>query len=193
MSFEIEQKFRTPNHGEVAERLTAIGAVPGPSLEQEDTYLSHPARDFAATNEALRLRRVGHANAVTYKGPKRAGPTKTREEIEVAFADGHEALDQMRRVYERLGFRPVAVIRKTRTPYHLTWEGRAVEVGLDLAEEIGTFVEVETIASGEADLPEAQRVVLSLASKLGLTDVEPRSYLRMALEHRGKANLAGQT
>jgi adenylate cyclase class 2 len=184
MSFEVEQKFRTSGHGEVAARLASIGAEAAPALTQEDTYLSHPSRDFATTNEALRLRRVGDSNAVTYKGPKRAGPTKTREEIEVSFADGTEALEKMRRVYELLGFRPVAVIRKTRTPYHLNYEGRAVEVVLDVAEGIGTFVEVETIALDEADLAEGQRVVLALASSLGLTVVEPRSYLRMALEHR---------
>ena len=186
MSFEIEQKFRTDGHSEVAARLSAMGAVASPSVEQEDTYLNHPSRDFAATNEAFRLRRVGGANAVTYKGPRHAGPTKTREEIEIPFADGAEAFERLGRMFELLGFRTVAVIRKTRTPYRVTHEGRAVEVVLDIAEGVGTFVEVETIAEGEADLPEAQRVVLSLADALGLREVEPRSYLRMALEHRAE-------
>ena len=52
------------------------------------------------------------------------------------------------------------MIRKSRTPYRLTHEGRPVEVVLDVAEGIGTFVEVETIAGDEADLPDAQRVVI---------------------------------
>ncbi|MBV8267850.1 MAG: hypothetical protein JO252_16105, partial [Planctomycetaceae bacterium] len=43
---------------------------------------------------------------------------------------------------------------------------------------------VEAIAEDEADLPAAQGAVLDLADVLGLTDVEPRSYLRMALEQR---------
>ncbi|MCA1684690.1 MAG: class IV adenylate cyclase [Planctomycetia bacterium] len=190
MRYEIEQKFRTPGHAEVTARLAAIGAEAWPRLDQEDAYLSHPARDFAATHEALRIRRVGDANAVTYKGPKHEGPTKTREEIEVPFADGAGELGRLSRMFELLGFRQVAVIRKTRTPYRLTHEGRTVEVVLDTAEGVGTFVEVEAIAEGEADLPEAQRVVLSLGAALGLTEVEPRSYLRMALEAR---NPAGQT
>jgi adenylate cyclase class 2 len=188
MSFEVEQKFRTDGHAEVAARLAAVGAEAGQRVEQEDAYLNHPARDFAATNEAFRLRRVGGSNAVTYKGPKRAGPTKTREEIEVPFADGAEPFDGMRRVFEALGFRPVALIRKVRTPYHLTFEGRAVEVVLDLAEGLGTFVEVETIADGEADLPAAQSAVLAVAQSLGLTETEPRSYLRMALEQAAAAS-----
>jgi adenylate cyclase class 2 len=184
MGFEVEQKFRTDGHAEVAARLNAMGAAAGPRIDQEDAYWNHPARDFATTNEALRLRRVGAGNAITYKGPKHAGPTKTREEIEIPYREGPEGLEQMSRLFEALGFRPVALVRKHRTPYTLTYEGREVEVVLDVAEDIGTFVEVEAIAEGEADLPEAQRVVMSLAAALGLTDVEPRSYLRMALEHR---------
>ncbi len=197
MSFEIEQKYRTGSHERVAARLAGLGAVPGARLDQEDAYLNHPARDFAATDEAFRLRRVGGSNAITYKGPKRGGPTKTREEIEIPFADGPEALARMSRVFQALGFRPVAVIRKVRTPFHLTYGGRLVEVALDVAEGVGSFVEVEAIAEGEDDLADAQRVVIELAGALGLEQVEPRSYLRMALEARGAAgpgrNPAGQT
>jgi adenylate cyclase class 2 len=65
--------------------------------------------------------------------------------------------------------------------------GRALEVALDLAEGIGAFVEVETIAGNEAEIPEAQAAVLELARTVGLTDLERRSYLRMALEQRAAA------
>jgi adenylate cyclase class 2 len=187
MRFEVEQKFRAGSLDQVTERLARMGASPGQPLEQEDSYLGHPCRDFAQTNEALRIRRVGGANAITYKGPKREGPTKTREEIEVPFADGPDALDGLRRVFEALGFRPVFVVRKVRTPYHLTEQGRPIEVALDVVEGLGSFVEVETIADGEDDLPAAQRAVTDLARSLGLSNLEPRSYLRMALEHRAAA------
>ena len=187
MSFEVEQKYRFPGHDAVASRLQELGAVPGPTVEQEDAYLNHPARDFASTNEALRLRGVGESNAITYKGPRHAGPTKTREEIEIPFAGGSVNLAQMQRLLILLGFRPVAVIRKRRTPYHFTYDGRPVEVALDLAEGIGTFVEVEVLAADRDELPAAQHVVMSLAARLGLTDLEPRSYLRMALEQRARA------
>src|SRR5262249_18839245 len=123
--------------------------------------------------------------AVTYKGPRRTGPTKTREEIEVPFAEGAGALGDLRKLFEILGFRPVAVVRKVRTPHHLKYRGRPVEVALDEVAGLGTFVEVETLAGSEADRPEAQGVVLDLARELGLTEIEPRSYLRMTLEQRG--------
>lgn len=187
MGFEVEIKFRDVDHADLAARLLAIGAVPGEAIAQEDRYLAHPARDFARTNEALRLRREGDANRITYKGPKLAGPTKTREEVEIPFEDGAEGLAGMARIFEALGFRPVATIRKLRRPFSLAVEGRPVEIGLDQAEGLGSFAEVEALAEGPGDLAEAQRVVQELAGRLGLVAVEPRSYLRMHLESGGPA------
>jgi adenylate cyclase class 2 len=184
MSFEIEQKFRTRSHDEVAAKLSELGASAGPKVTQEDVYLRHPSRDFGATGEAFRLRRVGDRNALTYKGPRHAGPTKTREEIEIAFAPGALAAAEMLQLFQALGFRPVATIRKVRTPYQVTFRSRPLEVALDEAEDIGLFVEVESIVEGDDDLTEAQAAVQELGRFLGLTDVEPRSYLRMALERR---------
>lgn len=184
MSYEVEVKFRVPDHDALRARLLSLNASEGPVIRHEDLYLAHPSRDFAQTDEALRLRRIGAENRVTYKGPKRVGPTKTREEIEIPFAEGPEPLAGMRAILERLGFRPVAQIRKSRRPYSVPDRGRPIEVVLDLAEGLGAFAEVEAIADGDEDLPAAQQAVLSLASELGLTEVEPRSYLRMNLEAR---------
>src|SRR5438128_1411424 len=115
MSFEVEVKYRSVDHAQLRRRLLERGATPKPQVVQEDVYLSHPSRDFAATHEALRLRRIGTENRITYKGPRREGPTKTREEIEIPFAEGEDAFRQLARLFEALGFRPVATIRKTRT------------------------------------------------------------------------------
>jgi adenylate cyclase class 2 len=187
MSFEVEIKFRTEDHDELTRRLLALGAEAAAAVEQEDVYLRHPMRDFAVTGEALRVRREGTQNRITYKGPRHEGPTKTREEIEIAFTEGDEAASQIRRLWDALGFRPVAVLHKRRSPFHLVYDGRHLEVGLDLAEDVGTFAEVETLAADAGDLPQAQATVLALAGVLGLSVVEPRSYLRMALERRGEA------
>jgi adenylate cyclase class 2 len=187
MSFEVEQKYRTADHRGVAARLTALGAEQGAVRPQEDIYLSHPSRDFGMTQEAFRVRRSGKRNALTYKGPRRAAPTKTREEVEIPFARGADSLAQMRRLLEALGFRTFGVIRKVRTPYRLSWRGYNAEVTLDQVEGLGTFVEVEVIAAEESDLTEVQAAVLDLAGELGLTEVEPRSYLRMWMDTRGPA------
>jgi adenylate cyclase class 2 len=184
MSYEVEVKYRSVDLDQLERRLTEQGAVGGAATEQEDTYLCHPARDFALTNEALRLRRVMDENRITYKGPRLHGPTKTREEIEIGVAGGEHARRGLVRLFERLGFQPVATIRKTRKPFHLAFDGRDIEAALDRALGLGDFIEIETQALSETDLPAAQAAVLTLADQLGLTEVEPRSYLRMALDAR---------
>jgi adenylate cyclase class 2 len=191
MSFEVEVKYRTDDHGHVARQLLDMGAVAEGAVDQEDTYLSHPARDFAETNEAFRIRRLGDENRITYKGPRRSGPTKTREEIEIPFQAGKEAFERLRRLFENLGFRPVATIRKRRETFRMTFRGIELEIALDLAEGLGEFVEIEAFAASEADLERAQAAVLALAADLDLTEVEPRSYLRMALQAQESAQDRG--
>ena len=88
MSFEVEVKYRAVDHDHWSNVLFRWGPWQGRLVDQEDTYFSHPARDFAVTNEAFRIRRLGDENRITYKGPRRSGPTKTREEIEIPFQAG---------------------------------------------------------------------------------------------------------
>lgn len=182
VGYEVEVKFRVPDLEALAQRLSDQGAEAGPPIDQEDVYLSHPWKDFAVSDEVLRLRRTGRDNQITYKGPKLGGPTKTREEIELKFEPGPEGLAKLTKLMQRLGFRKVATVRKRRRPFSAWSEGRHLEVVLDFAEGLGSFAEVETLASGPDDLPKAQDAVLGLARALGLEDVERRSYLRMTLE-----------
>jgi adenylate cyclase class 2 len=182
MGYEVEVKYRLVDHDQLERRLAERGAAREPVITQEDVYLSHPSRDFAVSNEALRIRRIGVENRITYKGPRLSGPTKTREEIEIAVTSGEGAFSQLVRLFENLGFRPVATVRKSRTPFHLNREGLAVEVVLDRAVGLGDFAEIEALAATKSELPAAQAAVLALAQELGLTEVEPRSYLRMLLE-----------
>jgi adenylate cyclase class 2 len=182
MSYEVEVKYRSVDHDHLARALHELGAVPGASLDQEDLYLNHPSRDFAATGEALRIRRLGNENRITYKGTKHAGPTKTRREIEISFDTGDKPFSQLLELLELLSFRPVATIRKRRESFHLAYHDHELEIALDTTEGLGVFAEIEALAASQADLPAAQAAVLALAESLGLTEVEPRSYLRMALE-----------
>ena len=91
MPFEVEQKFPVSDLAAVAERLAALGADVSPPHAEVDLYFAHPAVDFAKTDEALRLRRKGEANFLTYKGPKIDATTKTRLEIELPLGPGAAA------------------------------------------------------------------------------------------------------
>src|ERR1700676_1999241 len=128
---EVEMKFPVRDFAALVRTLTAWGATPGDPLAETDHYLNAPDRDFARTDEALRVRCCGDANFVTYKGPKRDAQTKTRTEVEVSLAPGADVRDAFIRLLQHLGYRPVGVVRKTRHIYRAERDGFALEVCLD--------------------------------------------------------------
>jgi adenylate cyclase, class 2 len=178
MQYEVELKFPLAAPDAVLTRLTSLGAQAEAPLEQLDCYFNHPARDFAVTDEALRIRSVGRSNCVTYKGPILDTATKTRREIEVPFADGPLASEQMATVWKLLGFRAVREVRKTRTPLTLDWRGTHFELALDNVSPLGIFLEIELL-SDDAGRDAARDAILALAHELGLTNSERRSYLEL--------------
>jgi adenylate cyclase class 2 len=183
MHLEVELKFRAGGERDLAairDRLVALSATSAGTLDQADTYFAHPARDFAATDEALRLRRVGEQNRITYKGPKLDALTKTRRELELPLAPGGEAFEQFSDLLVALGFRAVATVRKRREVLNLSWQGSEIEAALDTVDKVGHFVELET-SSDDAKLTAARESITSLAKQLGLVESERRSYLEMLL------------
>ncbi len=182
--YEVELKFRMTNERALRARATALGAEPVDAVGQCDLYFNHPQRDFAQTDEALRIRSVGAKNFVTYKGPRVDPHTKTRREIEVGVADSGAAAAALRELYERLGFRAVREVRKQRQTFSLGWQGREFLLAFDQVEGLGAFVEIETL-SDEAGRPAAIEAVLTLAAALDLHEPEHRSYLSL-LEGQGR-------
>ena len=179
MAVEVEAKVVLPDCGllrTVEERLRGLGARLLEEKLEEDTYYQHPCRDFAETDEALRVRRSGGRVELTYKGPKRMlGGAKARTEVNVSVAGGD--VDALLR---GLGFRPVAVVRKRRRYYRLG----DVLVTLDEVEELGCFMEAEYAGSGGAE--EAVRAIEEALEALGVASY-PRtgkSYLELLLEKR---------
>ena len=175
---ELEEKIVLGSCSEleaVEEKLRDLGAVFEAEVYEEDTYYQHPCRDFASTDEALRLRVTRDRVELTYKGPKRViGEAKEREEYTVTVDNGAAVA----RILEKLGFKPVATVRKRRRYYSLP--GLAV-VSLDEVEGLGCFVEIEYRGS---DPSKAVDAVKAIESRLGL-ESKPKtvkSYLELLLE-----------
>lgn len=182
--FEVEQKFHIAAADELRGRIASLGGDIGPPEKQLDQYYAHPARDFAQTDEALRIRRVGDEAYVTYKGAKTDPTTKTRREIELPLSGGAKGAERFAELLEILGFRPVATVAKSRRRALVRWHDHEVEVALDDVEDVGQFVELELQAE-EQDVPRAQACLASLANELGVDRSERRSYLELLLEARG--------
>ncbi|SFG79389.1 adenylate cyclase, class 2 [Halopelagius inordinatus] len=188
--YEVEVKIRA-DHDAVRATLEDRGAERVGRVRQVDTYYDAPHRDFAATDEALRVRREtrladadgdesaesgGETTArVTYKGPLVDDESKTRTEHETEVADG-ETMDA---VLDGLGFEPAAVVEKGRTFYRLN----GYTVTLDAVEGVGTFVEVEREAKAEADVESVRDGAYAVVRQLGLDpdDQIRTSYLGMLL------------
>ncbi len=184
--FEVEVKFRLTQelYNEIRNKLASIGAKFLEEVFEIDSYLAHPCRNFAETDEALRIRVVsknGERSAVlTYKGPRLGGEGKTREEINVEIQDPEKLL----LLFERLGFRKVAEIRKRRLVY--TYENFTIV--LDDVENLGKFVEIETVTDSRDLVDKCVSEILSFAeNSLGLSRdlVEPRTYLELMIGGSG--------
>jgi adenylate cyclase class 2 len=181
MTYEVECKYRIPST--VAALVGRVEQLGGRFCEAElqvDTYYSHPCRDFAQTDEALRIRRVGDKAYITYKGPKVDQKTKTRKEIELELVGDAEGVLDHATLLEALGFRPVARVTKKRQTAEIVWEDHPVQIALDDVDSVGKFVELET-AAGDDGLDAARQSLGSLAERLGLEEGERRSYLELLL------------
>lgn len=180
MAIEVEQKFPVTDPAALRARLAELGARQQHEIEQVDIYFAHPGRDFAQTDEALRLRCVGVDNYITYKGPKLDARTKTRREIEIPLPPGKSTAQDAQNLVEALGFRSVREVRKTRTELTLTWQEHEVTVCLDRVAGLGDFVELE-IVTPQAGMAAAVETIGRLAARLQLSGSERRSYLELLL------------
>lgn len=183
MNFEVELKYQILDKAAWELSLQPWNLSWGPDCEQIDTYLAHPSRDFAKTDEALRIRVDGDRQVVTYKGPKLDAETKTREEIELPIAEDRD--DKTRQewitLFERLGFQVVASVHKIRRSSSIDFHDRQITIVWDRVTDVGEFTELELISS-PATLDADRELVLQLANELGLKETIRTSYLELLLD-----------
>lgn len=151
-------------------KVLEMGGVFQGRYRQNDVYYSHPSRDFAVSDEALRIRSQKGLVQMHYKGPKIDAITKTREELGLLIQD--QAI--MDSILDRLGFHPVMTVSKEREMYLL----QGVEICIDKVDGLSTYVELES--NGE-DVDKERQKILTLMSELGLQGSERRSYLELLL------------
>ncbi len=180
--YEIEQKYRLDDLEAFRSALAIEGATALHVQQHRDTYYNHPCRDFATTNEALRVRRVDEQPLITYKGAKLASAIKTRIELEWPLGPGDASGEKTESLLQYLGFRRVAEVSKRRESFQATdpQSGLLLTITIDQVDEVGQFAEVECVATAD-QMQIAQQAVQTMAQRLGLKAPEPRSYLRMLL------------
>src|SRR5208337_5362003 len=132
---EVELKVRIPSLDPVREELTRKNAKFCGRVHEHDIYYNAPHRDFALTDEAVRVRYTDDRAVVTYKGPKiRKYGLKAREELNFAVESG-KGFETM---LDRLGFTKTTEVNKWRETYRMD---RAA-ISLDSVDELGPFAEI---------------------------------------------------
>ena len=181
MQYEVEMKFPVADMAALEDRLMGLGAAMSAVETEVDVYFAHPARDFARTDEALRIRRKGRENFLAYKGPKVDAVTKTRREIDLPLPPGEDAARAWTGLLQALGFSAVGEVLKSRRKARIAWQERDVELSLDKVEGLGTFVELELVVK-PASVEAARECIMSLAKELDLAGSERRSYLELLMQ-----------
>ncbi len=172
----LELEVKAALSDDALERLRRLGLPSVDKQVQVDIYFRHPCVDFVATDEALRIRRIGDTTIVTYKGPRVSRDAKLREEHEVGVVDFNEA----RAIFERLGFVEVAVVEKTRQRFK---RGRMC-IAVDDVTGLGRFVEVEILLEDQTEA--AEDAVFEFLEEIGIsrTSTTRESYLELLSKAR---------
>ncbi len=181
--YEVEMKFPVADASAMEQKLIGLAARFREPVEQIDRYFRHPCRDFARTDEALRLRRVGDEVELTWKGPRIDSAAKTRQEILLPLPTGRRTVDEWTELLSALGFRVLAEVFKRRHAARILWQGAEVDAAIDHVEGLGNFLELEILAR-QGEIPVATACIESLARELHCDAAERRSYLELQIEAR---------
>ena len=165
------------------------------SLIHKDIYFNMPKglRDFKQTDEALRLRKSSRFNKsnpdiireteyfCTYKGRKLDALTKTRNEFVIKV----DNIENMKQVFELLGFREVLTVNKERELFKLNFRDKTIEALIDYIPLLKQFfIEVEYLVKTPEEISASQEVLFDLLCQLGIKKEESirKSYLELILE-----------
>jgi adenylate cyclase class 2 len=178
MAVEIEAKMKVASLTVVRDRLVAAGAKLVGEFLERNTFFDTEDRSLLAADEGLRVRlnhelaSGEHTCKITFKGPRKHGQLKSREETELVVGSFESACA----LIEHLGFTRVLSFEKRRD----SWNLGGCEVDLDELPHLGTFVEIE----GPRD-----EMVLKVRETLQLSDrpLVRASYISMLLTHLQEA------
>jgi adenylate cyclase class 2 len=194
--YEVEVKVPA-DHAAVRSALADLGSERVDTVAQADTYFDAPHREFAETDEALRVRRVATAVPDFDPGVASARDGESGNDLAAAIdavldgehrADGEsrvtykgpllEAESKSREEFEtgvESGDEMRAILRRlgfepaaTVRKLRETHCADGFEVLLDAVEDVGEYVEVETDVESEREVEAAREDAYALLERLGL-------------------------
>jgi adenylate cyclase class 2 len=138
LKFEIEIKLRLPDKlGKIRQALQDLGfRITKHRALESNVLFDNSKRALRRNGKLIRVRKMGPASLLTYKGPSQPGKYKKRQEIEIGLPDA-SGLDE---ILAHIGYQPVFRYEKFRTEY-----ARPSNTGKVLLDEtpIGNYLEIE--------------------------------------------------
>lgn len=183
---EIKVKLSEKEFTEIETKLKALGFSFEKKMQEIDIYYNGIDRNFAVTDEALRIRTSKNLNThtiqsyVTYKGKKLDTISKTRLEYDIAVEDG----PTMNNLLKSLGFAEVYTVEKTRDYYNY----ENIHACVDYVQNVGHYVELEKIIAQDGEKNSVLDELFLLLTKLGINKdrLESKSYLQLLIENVNK-------
>ena len=176
MSVEVEIKLKINSRTDIERVLEETGFVRADLVLESDTYYTSDHHDFAALDEAFRVRMTGKRSAaITYKGEKMDNISMTRQELETTVGDAKIC----RKILEHIGFRPVPPVEKLRQYFHR----ENITACVDTVTNLGDYLELEIIVETEEKKEAALDKVKEILQTIGysMQDTTRTSYLSMLL------------
>lgn len=168
MHQEVELKALVKDLDNLMEKFEELGVERVGFEHQEDIYLNPPHKNYAITDEALRIRRVTDENDeriayLTYKGPKLDSKSKTREEVEIPLT---ESENDTVKLLGFLGFKEAIEIVKDRTLYKY----KQFTICLDEVEGLSDiYLEMEVLVPEKEDYRDLLKEMFNLYKELGIS------------------------
>jgi adenylate cyclase class 2 len=149
MATELEYKAHVPSHSPIRRRLRQLKAKFIRRVLETNIHFDTRHQTLLSRGSGLRIRMFRDLSSrrkkmpptITFKGPLRKGPYKSREEIETTIGDYQEMVDLL----EPLGLHERIRFEKRRESWSLP-VGRppqTCKVELDQVPVLGSFVEIE--------------------------------------------------
>ena len=171
---EIEIKIRATNLDAIKTKLEQLGCKLSDPITQHDTIYSLAANTQEEWKESkeghvvMRIRRQGGSIEFNLKKQKTNELDNLEYETEITNPD------DMHKILVELGYVPQVEVKKVRRKCKL----EHYEICLDEVEKLGSFVEIEELASDDANPEEIQKKLIEVLESLGLSreHVETRGY-----------------
>ena len=173
MSVEVEIKLKINSRTDIERVLEETGFVRADLVLESDTYYTSDHHDFAALDEAFRVRSTenrmtGKRSAtITYKGAKMDNISMTRQELETTVGDAKIC----RKILEHIGFRPIPPVEKLRQYFHR----ENITACVDTVTNLGDYLELEIIVETE-EKKEAASVKEEDAVPMDLTEEQKYNF-----------------